>query len=75
MPRGKLGYDLSSGREISLDPEVTFLGDERFDQWRFGAHVTGAKVGKIVLELGAGYLHDSDNGPGIYGTVELNFRF
>jgi len=73
--KGKLGYDFSSGKEIFFGPEATFLGDERYEQWRIGAHVTGAKLGKIDLELGAGYLQDSNLGPGIYGTVGLNFRF
>jgi len=69
----KAGYDISNGHEVFFGPQVTFLGNERFDQWRAGLHLTQLTVGKVGIELSGGYVHDSDNGSGVYGLVEINF--
>jgi len=71
----KAGFDLTSGRQIFLGPELSVLGNERFDQWRVGAHLTQVKLGAIEIDLAAGYAHDSNVGAGAYGTVEVSRKF
>ena len=71
----KLGYDLSSGKQIFVGPEVAALGDNRFNQWRVGGHVTQVKVGPVQVDLSAGYARDSVVGSGAYGTVEVSTNF
>jgi len=73
--KGKFGYDVTDGKEVFVGPEVAALGDERFNQWRVGAHVTQVKVGRFQFDVSAGYAHDSIVGNGAYGTVELNTHF
>lgn len=69
----KGGYDIANGHQVFFGPQVTFLGNERFDQFRAGLHLTQLTVGKVGIELSGGYVHDSDNGGGVYGMVEINF--
>jgi hypothetical protein len=73
--KAKYGYDFTGGKEIFFGPEVGFLGDQRFTQWRVGAHVTQIKFGKVQLDFSAGYAKDSIVGAGAYGTVELSTNF
>jgi hypothetical protein len=71
----KAGYDFF-GKEFFIGPEVILQGNERYDQWRVGAHITGIKISKDVeLGLSAGYLHESDVPPGGYVKLELGFEF
>ena len=71
----KLGYDVTSGKQIFVGPEVAALGDERFNQWRVGGHVTQMKWGRVQFDVSAGYAHDSVVGAGAYGTVEVSTNF
>jgi opacity protein-like surface antigen len=70
----KLGYDLT-GKEIFIGPEVAALGDERYNQWRVGGHVTQMKLGPVQIDVSAGYANDSVVGSGAYGTVEVSTNF
>ncbi len=72
--RAKFGYDFTA-KEIFFGPEVAALGDERFNQWRVGAHLTQVKFGKVQVDVSAGYANDSIVGSGAYGTVELSTHF
>jgi len=73
--RAKLGYDLTNRTGIFVGPELVALGDERFNHWRFGAHLTQMKFGWFQFDLSAGYAHDSIVGNGAYGTVEVSTHF
>jgi hypothetical protein len=73
--KAKFGYDITNGKEIFLGPELAALGDERFNQWRVGAHLTQMKFGKVQVDVSAGYAKDSVVGNGAYGTVELSTHF
>jgi Cellulose biosynthesis protein BcsS len=73
--KSQFGFDITNGKEIFIGPEVIFLGDQRFDQWRVGAHLTALHFGKIDLALSGGYVHDSDFGGGGYGMLELSTKF
>jgi opacity protein-like surface antigen len=71
----KLGYDITKDKEIFFGPEVAALGDERFNQWRVGAHITQVKLGKVEVDVSGGYAHDSSVGASAYGNVELSTHF
>ena len=71
----KYGVDVTNGKQVFVGPEVVAYGNERFDQWRVGAHVTQLKFGKINMDVSAGYAHDSVVGSGAYSHVELNTDF
>ena len=64
----KLGYDVSAGKEIFVGPQFTALVNDRFNELRVGAHLTGPKIGIFDLEFGAGYSYQTDNGSGAYGA-------
>jgi hypothetical protein len=71
----KFGWAFGPSPDVFFGPEVTFLGNERFDQWRVGAHITGVKFGKLSIGVAGGYLHDREEGSGAYGTVDASVRF
>jgi outer membrane immunogenic protein len=71
----KLGYDVTAGKQVFIGPEISVAGNERYDHWRVGAHVTQVKLGRAQLDVSAGYAHDSNVGSGAYGTVELSTKF
>jgi outer membrane immunogenic protein len=73
--KGKFGYDVTTDKGLFVGPEFAFVGDERFNQFRAGAHVTQIKFGKVQLDVSAGYARDSVVGDGAYGTVELSTKF
>ena len=73
--KAKAGYDPLMGGKMFIGPEIIFLGNERYDQWRLGAHVTTYGIGKVNIELSGGYVHDNDLGTGGYGLVEFNVKF
>jgi cellulose biosynthesis protein BcsS len=71
----RLGYDITAGRQIFLGPMAAVLGNERFDQWRVGAHVSQLKFGRVQVDLMGGFAHDSIVGDGAFGVVELSANF
>ncbi len=71
----KVGFDITNGRLIYIGPQASAFGDERFNQWRVGAHLSNLKLGKLQIDLSAGYADDSVVGPGAYSTVELSANF
>lgn len=72
---GKAGYEVFGVRELYIGPQVSALGNERFDQWRAGAHLTGIPLSVLRLNLAGGYLRDSSSGDGYFGTVSVSARF
>lgn len=73
--REKLGFDVTNGQQIYFGPEVAVLGDERFNQWRVGAHISNIKIGKLEIDLSAGFADDSIVGTSAYGHLELSENF
>ncbi len=72
---GKVGYDITAGKQIFLGPQVAFFGDERYHQVRLGAHLSNIKIQKVEVDLYAGYAKDSVVGAGAYGRIELSRPF
>jgi cellulose biosynthesis protein BcsS len=71
----KAGYDFFSVKDLYLGPQVIAEGNERYDQWRVGAHLTGFKFGKGELGLSGGFLRDSQSGTGAYSMVTFDIAF
>jgi len=73
--KAKVGYDITRARRVFIGPEVAALGNERFDQWRVGGHITQMTVGRVQMDISAGYAHDSVVGNAAYGGVEFSTSF
>ena len=61
--------------QVFVGPELLFLGDNFYSQWRIGAHVTGVKLGALQFGLSGGYVNDRKNGGGVYGILDTQIRF
>ena len=70
----KYGYDVFN-KGFFVGPQLTAFGDDRYDQWRAGGHITQLKFGLLEVDLSAGYAHDSVVGNGAYGHVEMSRAF
>ena len=71
--RFKVGMAVTE--KIFLGPELLFLGDNFYGQWRVGAHMTGAKVGPMQFGISGGYVNDRRGGPGGYGILDARLGF
>jgi Cellulose biosynthesis protein BcsS len=71
----KFGYALFGLREVFFGPHLLVEGNQQYEQWRVGGHVTGFKIGSVEAGLAGGYLVDTRNGPGLYGMVNLDIKF
>jgi outer membrane immunogenic protein len=71
----RLGYDVTESKRIFVGPEVAVAGNERFNQWRVGAHVTQLKFGQIQFDVSGGYANDSVVGTSGYGNIEASMNF
>src|SRR5919205_1183156 len=58
---GRGGYDFFNAA-FWLGPEVAVTGNQRSDELRIGAAVTGVKVGPASLTLSGGWLDSRDDG-------------
>ncbi|MBN9080358.1 MAG: cellulose biosynthesis protein BcsS [Rhizobiales bacterium] len=60
---------------IFVGPEVLFLGDNFYSQWRAGAHVSGLRFGALQFGLSGGYVSDRVRGTGFYGILDARITF
>lgn len=72
--RLKFGLNAFGGR-IYVGPEVGALGDNFFQQWRVGGHVTGMRYGVMQFGAALGFLNDRVRGAGLYTTVDSRVTF
>lgn len=63
------------GPHIYVGPELGALGDNFFQQWRIGGHVTGVRLGVMQFGAALGFLNDRVRGAGLYGTVDSRVTF
>lgn len=70
----KFGYDIF-GKEVFFGPQVIAFGDARFSQWRVGGAISQIKLGKVEVDLSAGYAHDSSVGNGAFIDIGANIEF
>ena len=71
--RFRAGYRIGDG--VYLGPEVAFLGNDFYNQWRVGAHLSGLQLGPIQASVSAGYQYDREQKAGAYGAVDLRAQF
>lgn len=61
---------------VTIGPEVYFLGNEEFDQFRVGGALTGFDIGFASVRLYGGYAdNDSRGDDGAYGGVGFGANF
>lgn len=72
--RGRLGFSVGP---VHIGPEIAAMGNEEYDQQRYGLFVGGIKLGQSTyLTLNAGYAEGSGNASdGAYGGIGLSVRF
>lgn len=71
--RLKGGYAFAP--QIYVGPEAIFMGDDFFQQWRIGMHMTGAKFSMLQLGVSGGVLVDKVRGTGLYGILDARVGF
>lgn len=71
--RFKAGYEIYGSAYIG--PELAFLGDDFFNQWRVGGHLTGLRLGPVQAGISVGYLHDRVQKGGVYTSLDLRSGF
>jgi Cellulose biosynthesis protein BcsS len=71
---GRFGYDFL-GTRVFFGPEVGGLGNDRTDQFRVGAHLSGLMVGPGKVTLSSGYMRERDEGDGWYFAANIDFPF
>lgn len=71
----RLKAGMAITERIFIGPEVLFLGDNFYGQWRAGAHVSGAQIGPMQIGLSGGYVNDRRGGPGAYGILDARLGF
>ena len=54
-----------------IGPEVTALGDDYFQEWRLGAHLTALQIGPLQFGVSGGYLMNKAGKSGGYGTLDV----
>jgi len=72
---GRLKFGMALSNRVYVGPEVVALGDNFFQQWRLGGHVSGLRFGMMQLGVAAGFLNDRVRGGGIYGTLDSRVTF
>jgi hypothetical protein len=72
---GRLKFGFAFAQNFYIGPEIIALGDDYFQQWRFGGHISGLRLGMLQLGVSAGFLNDRVRGAGMYGVLETRFTF
>ena len=71
--RVRAGVMVADG--VYVGPEALLLGDNFFQQWRAGIHLTGLTLGPVSVSTAVGYVRDRVQKGGYYSTVEARMRF
>jgi hypothetical protein len=72
---GRLKFGFAFAEHLYFGPEIIALGDDYFQQWRFGGHISGLRLGLLQLGFSGGFLNDRVRGAGMYGILETRFTF
>lgn len=72
---GRLKFGFSIGERLYIGPEVAALGDNFFQQWRVGGHLSGLRYGMMQFGAAIGFLNDRVRGGGVYGTLDTRIAF
>jgi hypothetical protein len=66
---------LAVTKDIFIGPEVGYQGDNFYQMWRIGGHVSGLKVGDLLIGLSCGFARNSVTRNGAYGGADVSIRF
>ena len=72
---GRLKFGMAFAERVYVGPEVVALGDNFFQQFRVGGHLSGLQFGAIQMGVSAGFLADRVRGAGVYGILESRVTF
>lgn len=72
---GRLKFGFAIANHTYVGPEVLALGDNFFQQWRFGGHVSGLRLGMLQFGVSGGFLNDRVRGAGLYGSLDTRVMF
>lgn len=72
---GRLKFGFAFAQNFYIGPEIVALGDDYFQQWRFGGQISGLRFGLLQIGVSAGFLNDRVRGAGLYGLLETRFTF
>jgi hypothetical protein len=72
---GRPKFGMAFADHLYVGPEVLALGDDFFQQWRVGAHVSGMRLGFVQMGVSGGFLSDRVRGTGLYGIFESRVTF
>ena len=72
---GRLKFGFAIGDRLYIGPEVAALGDNFFQQWRVGGHVSGLRFGAMQFGAAVGFVNDRVRGAGVYGTLDTRVTF
>lgn len=72
---GRLKFGFAIAERIYIGPEIAALGDNFFQQWRIGGHVSGLRFGNLQFGAALGFLTDRVRGGGLYGTLDTRVTF
>jgi hypothetical protein len=71
--RFKVGLAIADS--LYVGPEMLFLGDNQYTQYRIGLHLTGARFGSMQFGISGGFLSDRIRGKGGYGILDARVVF
>ena len=71
----RLKFGVALADRVYVGPEIGALGDNFFQQWRLGGHVTGLRLGLLQFGAALGFLNDRVRGGGLYGTLDSRVTF
>jgi hypothetical protein len=58
-----------------IGPEVKFSGSHGNSQIRYGAHISGIKIGNVSVSITGGFVHDDQLGAGQFVSMNLYRTF
>lgn len=67
------GFALPWGGYVG--PEAAVLGDDFYNQWRVGAHLSAIQFGPVQVGVAVGYLRDRVQKGGVYTSLDVRAGF
>jgi hypothetical protein len=71
----RVKFGMAIADYVYVGPEALFLGDDFFQQYRLGVHVSGLRLGALQMGISGGALEDRVRGVGGYGILESRVAF
>jgi hypothetical protein len=72
---GRFKFGMAVADHVYMGPEALALGDDYFQQFRVGSHLSGVKFGAAQFGVSGGFVHDRVRGGGAYGILDTRVTF